>query len=65
MCVRPAPGSTDTELVVLIEAEMDMERRKFTREFKVEAVRLIKDRGLAICRPRRTLVCTSLSFAFG
>ena len=24
-----------------------MERRKFTREFKLEAVRLIKDRGVS------------------
>jgi transposase-like protein len=27
-----------------------MERRKFTREFKLEAVRLIKDRGVADLR---------------
>jgi len=26
-----------------------MERRKFTREFKLEAVRLIKDRGDVVC----------------
>src|SRR5215216_7815990 len=26
-----------------------MERRKFTREFKLEAVRLIKDRGGVVC----------------
>ncbi|MET3583454.1 hypothetical protein ABID19_006519 [Mesorhizobium robiniae] len=27
-----------------------MERRKFSREFKLEAVRLIKERGVAIAR---------------
>ena len=37
----PAPGSEDTELGVLMELEVVMERRKFTREFKLEAVRLI------------------------
>jgi transposase-like protein len=31
-----------------------MERRKFTREFKLEAVRLIKDRGVSYAPPRRT-----------
>ncbi|RRH90111.1 transposase [Mesorhizobium tamadayense] len=25
-----------------------MQRRKFSREFKLEAVRLVKDRGLAV-----------------
>jgi len=29
-----------------------MERRKFTREFKLEAVRLIKDRGVSYVRAR-------------
>lgn len=27
-----------------------MERRKFTREFKLEAVRLIKDRGVSVAQ---------------
>jgi len=34
-----------------------MERRKFTREFKLEAVRLIKERGVALahdCGVNRT-----------
>ena len=30
-----------------------MERRKFTREFKLEAVRLIKDRGVSRMRRHR------------
>ena len=36
-----------------------MERRKFTREFKLEAVRLIRDRGV-ITSSRRTAVASGL-----
>jgi transposase len=43
----PAPGSEDTELGVLMEPRWIMERRRFTREFKLEAVRLIKDRAVS------------------
>ena len=32
-----------------------MERRKFTREFKLEAVRLIKDRGVSYVQASRDL----------
>ena len=32
-----------------------MERRKFTREFKLEAVRLIKDRGVSYARAGQDL----------
>jgi len=32
-----------------------MQRRKFTREFKIEAVRLIKDRGVAVAQAARDL----------
>src|SRR4029078_9632981 len=32
-----------------------MERRKFTREFKLEAVRLIKDRGVSYVRASQDL----------
>ena len=32
-----------------------MERRKFTREFKLEAVRLIKDRGVAYVQASENL----------
>ncbi len=32
-----------------------MERRKFTREFKLEAVRLIKERGVSIAQASRDL----------
>jgi transposase-like protein len=39
-------------------------RRKFTREFKLEAVRLMKDRGVSYAR-RKTLTFTSRSCATG
>lgn len=32
-----------------------MPRRKFSREFKLKAVRLIKDRGVAVAQPARDL----------
>lgn len=32
-----------------------MERRKFAREFKLEAVRLIKDRGVSVAQASRDL----------
>jgi transposase-like protein len=32
-----------------------MERRKFTREFKLEAVRLIKDRGVSFAQASQDL----------
>ena len=35
-----------------------MERRKFTREFKLEAVQLVKDRGVSVAQARRTWTFT-------
>ena len=32
-----------------------MERRKFTREFKIEAVRLVKQRGVSVAQAARDL----------
>ena len=49
----PAPGSEDTELGVLMELEVG--RRKFTREFKLEAVRLIRDRGVSYAQASQDL----------
>jgi transposase len=34
---------------------MDMERRQFTREFKLEAVKLIRDRGVSVTQASRDL----------
>ena len=45
-----------------------MERRKFTREFKLEAVRLIKERGVSYTQAshdRTTSVFISHSCALG
>ena len=32
-----------------------MDRRRFTREFKVEAVKLVRERGVAVVRAARDL----------
>ena len=43
-----------------------MERRKFTREFKLEAVRLIRDRGVSVAQASRDLgVCMGLCCVTG
>jgi transposase len=34
---------------------MVMQRRKFSREFKVEAVRLVRDRGVSVAQAARDL----------
>jgi transposase len=34
---------------------MDMARRKFSREFKIEAVRLVTERGVAVAQAARDL----------
>jgi transposase-like protein len=40
-----------------------MERRKFTREFKLEAVRLIKDRGVSYVQASQDLGVHPSQFA--
>ena len=42
-----------------------MERRNFTREFKLEAVRLIKERGVSYAQASRILVSIRRSCAIG
>jgi len=42
-----------------------MERRQFTREFKLEAVRLIKQRGVSLRRRQKTLEFIRHSCAIG
>jgi transposase len=37
---------------------VDMTRRKFSREFKIEAVRLVTDRGVAVAQAARDLDIT-------
>ena len=41
----------------MMELEVCHGGRKFTREFKLEAVRLIKERGVSLRRPRAIWVC--------
>jgi len=36
--------------------KMEMTRRKFSRKFKIEAVRLVADRGVAVAQAARDLV---------
>ena len=38
-----------------MEPEVSLERRRFTREFKLEAVRLIRDRGVSYARASEDL----------
>jgi transposase-like protein len=42
-----------------------MERRRFTREFKLEAVRLIKSEAFLLPRPRTISACINHSCAVG
>ena len=42
-----------------------MERRQFTREFKLEAVRLIKERGVSYAQASQTLAFIRRSCAIG
>ncbi|ESQ81551.1 hypothetical protein AEAC466_20965 [Asticcacaulis sp. AC466] len=46
---------TDTKKRVFIELEVHMEKRKFSREFKIEAVRLVTDRGVSVTLASRDL----------
>jgi transposase-like protein len=41
--------------VFLWDRRWVMERRRFTREFKLEAVRLIRDRGVSYAQPSEDL----------
>ena len=42
-----------------------MQRRKFGREFKVEAVRLIKELGVAVPQQRAISTCMRTCFVSG
>jgi hypothetical protein len=45
----------DTELRFSTGLEVRMKRRVFSREFKVEAVKLIRQRGVAVAQAARDL----------
>ncbi len=51
--LHPVPKTP--QLGVLMEREVVMERRKFRREFKLEAFRLIKDRGVGYSQASQDL----------
>jgi transposase len=51
--VWPAPGSEDTELGVILEPEVVY--GTYAREFKLEAVRLVKERGVSVAQASRDL----------
>ncbi len=42
-----------------------MERRKYAREFKLEAVNLVKERGVRLSRLRVILILTTMCCADG
>jgi len=42
-----------------------MERRKFTREFKLEAVRLSKDCGVSYAQVSKICLCICRSYVVG
>jgi transposase len=45
----------DTEIGCFIKSEVAMQRRKFSREFKLEAVKLVRDRGVSSAQASRDL----------
>jgi transposase len=45
----------DTEIGCFIKREVVMQRRKFSREFKVEAVKLVRERGVSVAQAGRDL----------
>src|SRR3954466_6021677 len=45
----------DTEIGCFIKPEAVMQRRKFSREFKIEAVKLVRERGVSAAQAGRDL----------
>jgi transposase len=45
----------DTEIGCFIKPEVVMQRRKFSREFKIEAVKLVGERGVSVAQAGRDL----------
>ena len=45
----------DTEIGCFMKPEVAMQRRKFSREFKLEAVKLVRDRGVSSAQASRDL----------
>ena len=50
------PVPMDTRIGYFMKPEVVMQRRKFSREFKIESVKLVRERGVSVVhRPRRDL----------
>jgi transposase len=45
----------DTEIRCFMRPEVVMSRRRFSREFKIEAVKLIRERGVSVAQAGRDL----------
>ena len=45
----------DTEIGCFIKPEVVMQRRKFSREFKIEAIKLVRERGVSVAQAGRDL----------
>jgi len=45
----------DTKIGFFMKPEVAMQRRKFGREFKLEAVKLVRDRGVSVAQAARDL----------
>jgi transposase len=45
----------DTEIGCFIQPEVVMQRPKFSREFKIDAVRLVRERGVSVAQAGRDL----------
>jgi transposase len=45
----------DTEIGCFIKPEVTMQRRRFSREFKLEAVKLVRERGVSAAQAARDL----------
>jgi len=45
----------DTRFGCFMKPEVVMQRRKFSREFKVEAVKLVRERGVSVAQAGRDL----------
>src|SRR5712664_2114194 len=45
----------DTKFGCFMEPEVVMRRRKFSREFKIEAVKLVRERGVSVAQAGRDL----------
>ena len=48
-----------------MKLEVGDARRKFSREFKIEAVRLVRERGVSVAQASRDSICMRTFFANG